>query len=58
MRSLIFSIYLILEAAFGPGVYSAFYINEYQKEKKMFLRSGARPACEADNLTVNCEPTV
>jgi hypothetical protein len=29
----IFSIYLILLAALGPGVYSAFNRNEYQKQK-------------------------
>jgi hypothetical protein len=28
-----FSIYLILPAALGPGVYSALNINEYQEEK-------------------------
>jgi hypothetical protein len=28
-----FSIYLILPAALGPGVYSASDINEYQKQK-------------------------
>jgi hypothetical protein len=31
---LIFSIYLILLVALGPGVYSAFSRNEYQKQKK------------------------
>jgi hypothetical protein len=30
---LVFSIYLILPAALGPGVYSASNRNEYQKEK-------------------------
>jgi hypothetical protein len=30
---LIFSIYLILPAALGPGVHSAFNTNEYQKQK-------------------------
>jgi hypothetical protein len=28
-----FSIYLILPAALGPGVYSAYNRNEYQKQK-------------------------
>jgi hypothetical protein len=28
-----FSVYLILPAALGPGVYSASNINEYQKQK-------------------------
>jgi hypothetical protein len=27
------SIYLILQAALGPGVYSASYRNEYQKQE-------------------------
>jgi hypothetical protein len=30
----LFSIYLILPAALGPGVYSASNRNEYQKQKK------------------------
>jgi hypothetical protein len=30
-RSLVFSIYLILSTALGPGVYSASNRNEYQK---------------------------
>jgi hypothetical protein len=30
---LIFSIYLIIPAALGPGVYSVSNINEYQKQK-------------------------
>jgi hypothetical protein len=30
---LLFSIYLILQAALGPGVYSASNRNEYQKQK-------------------------
>jgi hypothetical protein len=35
---LIFSNYLILAAALGPGVYSASNRNEYQKQKKCFWR--------------------
>jgi hypothetical protein len=31
---LIFSIYLILPVALGPGIYSASNRNEYQKQKK------------------------
>jgi hypothetical protein len=31
-----FSTYLILPAALGSGVYSAFNRNEYQKQKKKF----------------------
>jgi hypothetical protein len=33
LGELIFSIYLILSAALGPGVYSASNRNEYQKQK-------------------------
>jgi hypothetical protein len=29
----LFSIYLVLPAALGPGIYSAFNRNEYQKQK-------------------------
>jgi hypothetical protein len=32
-RMIFFSIYLILPAALGPGVYSVSNINEYQKQK-------------------------
>jgi hypothetical protein len=53
-----FSIYLILPAALGPGVYSAFNKNEYQKQKKMFVESRALPVRRADNLTAICEPIV
>jgi hypothetical protein len=42
-----FSIYLILTAALGPGVYSASNRNEYQKQKKMILESKERPEREA-----------
>jgi hypothetical protein len=42
-RRFSFSIYLILPAALGPGVYSASNRNEYQKQKNMFLGSRARP---------------
>jgi hypothetical protein len=31
-----FSIYLILQAAIGPGVYSASNINKYRKQKNVF----------------------
>jgi hypothetical protein len=55
-----FYIYLILPAALGPGVYSAFNRNEYQKHKNiiMFLRSKVRRVRRADNLTAICEPIV
>jgi hypothetical protein len=52
-----FSIYLILPAALGPGVYSASNRNEYEKQK-MFLGSRARPVRKVDNLTAICESIV
>jgi hypothetical protein len=40
-----FSIYLILPAALGPGVYSASNRNEYQKQKNnVFGEQGAAGA--------------
>jgi hypothetical protein len=55
-----FSIYLILPAALGPGVYSTSNINEYQKQKKviMFVESKVWPAHRTDNHAVICEPIV
>jgi hypothetical protein len=53
-----FPIYLILPAALGPGVYSASNRNEYQEQRKMFLRSRSRPVRRADNLTAICVPIV
>jgi hypothetical protein len=50
-----FSIFLILPAALGSGVYSASIRKEYQK--KMFLGSRERPEREADITTI-CELTV
>jgi hypothetical protein len=47
-----------LQAALGPGVYSASNRNEVQKQNKLFLRSIERPEREAENLTAICEPTV
>jgi hypothetical protein len=55
----IFSVYLILPAALGPGIYSASKRNEYQKQKKiMFLGSRALPVRRADNFTAIYEPIV
>jgi 16S rRNA G527 N7-methylase RsmG len=51
-----FSLYLILPAALGPGVYSASRINEYQKQKNNVSGSRARSVRRADNLTNICEP--
>jgi hypothetical protein len=47
-----------LPTALGPGVYWASNINEYQKQKKMFVGNKALPVREADNLTAFCEPIV
>jgi hypothetical protein len=52
------SIYVILPAAQGPGICSAYNRNERQKQKKKFLLSIARPALKADNLAAICEPIV
>jgi hypothetical protein len=57
IRSLIFSIYVILSAALSPGFYLAFNRNEYQKQK-MFMASRAPPAHKDDKLTAICEPIV
>jgi hypothetical protein len=54
----IFTIYLILPAALGPGVYLASSRNEYQKQKNMFLESRARLVREAYNLGAVFEPIV
>jgi hypothetical protein len=53
----LFSIYLILRAAVGAGVYSASTINEYRK-KNIFLDSRARPVRKADNLTAIFQPII
>jgi hypothetical protein len=53
-----FSIYLILPAALGPGVYSTSNRNEYQRQKKMFLDSRAWLVHKAHNLTAICESIV
>jgi hypothetical protein len=51
MRS-IFSIYLILPAALGLGLYSGSIRNEYQKQKKKNLVIRAWLVHVADNLIV------
>jgi hypothetical protein len=56
MTLIFFSIYLILPAALGPGVHSAFNRNEYQKQEIMFLGSRARSVRRVDKLTAICEP--
>jgi hypothetical protein len=54
----LFSSYLILPVALGPGISATSNKNEYQKQKIMFLGGIARPVLRADNLTTICEPTV
>jgi hypothetical protein len=59
MRLLIFfTIYLILPAALGPGVYSAYNRNVYRKQKNMFPGSRSWPAGKYDNLAANSESIV
>jgi hypothetical protein len=52
------SIDLILPGALGPGIYSASYRNENQRQEDMYPTKRARSVGEADNLTANCEPPV
>jgi hypothetical protein len=52
----LFSIYLILLAALGPGSYSAANRNMYQNRKIKFMGSRERPVRRADNLTSICVP--
>jgi hypothetical protein len=51
----LFSIYLILPATLGPGVYSASIRNEYQNRKKKVLERRVQLVCKDDNLTTICE---
>jgi hypothetical protein len=50
-----FSMYLILQAALGPGVYSASNRHEHH-EFSWGVKAGW--CMKADNLTAICEPTV
>jgi hypothetical protein len=52
------SLYLILPATLGLEVYSASNINQYGKQKIMFLESRAIPVLKANNLTAIREPFV
>jgi hypothetical protein len=52
------SIYLILLAALGPGIYSDCNRDEYQKRKYNIPGSRARPVRQDDNLTAIYEPIV
>jgi hypothetical protein len=55
----IFSIYLILPAALGPGVHSASLTEISTRSRKiMYLGSKAWPVRRADNLTAICGPTI
>jgi hypothetical protein len=54
----IISIYLTLPAALGPGFYSASNINEYYKQKYMFLGSLMQPVRKADNHKVICQQII
>jgi hypothetical protein len=58
MKSVFFSVYLILPAAPDPGIYSASNRNGYQKQKNNLLGSRALPVRKADNLTAICEQIV
>jgi hypothetical protein len=49
-----FSIYLILLAALGLGVYSACNRNEYQKQKNNVSGEKSASVRRADNLTAIC----
>jgi hypothetical protein len=53
-----FSMYLILPAALGPGVHSVSTGNQYQKQKEIVLGSRVRSVRRADNLTAIYEPIV
>jgi hypothetical protein len=51
--------YLILQAALDPGVYSASNRDEYQKQKIiMFLGSKVWRVRRTENLITICEPIV
>jgi hypothetical protein len=52
------SVYLILPAALGPGVYAATNRNEYQKQKNVSLRSRSQRVRKADNLIAICDLVV
>jgi hypothetical protein len=50
----LFSSYLILPAALGPGVYSESNRNEYPKQENNVSGSRPRPVGKADKLTAIC----
>jgi hypothetical protein len=54
----LFSSYLILLAALGPGVSQPLTEMSIRNRKIMFLESRTRPARKADNFSVICEPIV
>jgi hypothetical protein len=53
-----FSIYLILPAALGPGVYSTLTEMSIRSRKIILLGIRARPVRKADKLTAIYEPVV
>jgi hypothetical protein len=58
MRSLHFSVYLILSATLDPGIYSDSNRNECQNEKINISGENCVANIEANNLTAICELTV
>jgi hypothetical protein len=52
------SIYLILPATLGPGIYSTSNRMSTRSRKIRFLGSRTRTVRRTDNLTTICEPTV
>jgi hypothetical protein len=57
IRSLVFSIYLILGAALGPAVTQPPTEMSTRSRRVMFLGSRVRPVCKADSLTAIGKPT-
>jgi hypothetical protein len=55
VRSFHYSMELTIPAALGPGVYTAYNRNEYQKKN---LGSRALSVRKPANVTAICEPTV
>jgi hypothetical protein len=51
-----FSIYLMLPTALGPGVHSAPNSNEYQKQKKNVVW-GVERGCGILNISQTCRPS-
>jgi hypothetical protein len=58
IKSLIFSVHLILKPHHGSGVHSAPNRNEYQKQKNNVSVIKVRQVLRTDNLTAIYEPIV